>query len=131
MVDGPHAKEGSDSQSERVLLWRSWEPAALPGRLASSGGRLFPAVGRCATEDVVALLRREVDEGGGQVAWSKKKGVDRSTLGRVLKGYRPPSAAIIAALKLRMVCTPGIGIWSKTLPRQTLQQPHRQRKVPA
>jgi len=54
-------------------------------------------------EDVVAVLREEVDKAGGQVAWSKKAGVNRSNLNRVLKGHRPPPATILVALKLRAV----------------------------
>jgi hypothetical protein len=54
-------------------------------------------------EDVVAVLREEVDKAGGQVAWSKKTGVNRSNLNRVLKGHRPLPQTILVALKLRAV----------------------------
>jgi len=54
-------------------------------------------------KDVVRLLREEVERAGGQVAWSKKTGVNRTNLNRILKGERPPSKAILDALKLRVV----------------------------
>jgi DNA-binding phage protein len=54
-------------------------------------------------EDVVALLREEVDKAGGQVAWSKKTGVDRTNLNRILNGHIPPTKAVMVALKLRLV----------------------------
>ena len=54
-------------------------------------------------EDVIPLLRSKVKRGGGQVAWSKKTGINRSTLYRVLTGRRLPNKKIIRALKLRTV----------------------------
>lgn len=56
--------------------------------------------------DVVELLRREAEKAGGQTAWSKRMGVDRAKLNRVLKGFRPPGPGMIEALELRMVFTP-------------------------
>jgi hypothetical protein len=57
-------------------------------------------------DDVLVLLRQEVEQAGGQVAWSQRTGVDRVSLNRVLNGYRPPSARMIEALYLRVVFTP-------------------------
>jgi len=54
-------------------------------------------------EDVVALLREEVDKAGSQSAWSKKTGVDRTNLNRILNGHIPPTKAVAAALKLRLI----------------------------
>ena len=54
-------------------------------------------------EDVIALLRSKVKRAGGQVAWSKKTGINRSELYRVLTGRRLPSKKIIRALKLQIV----------------------------
>jgi hypothetical protein len=71
-------------------------------------------------EDVLTLLRREVEQAGGQVAWSQRTGVDRVSLNRVLNGYRPPSARMIEALDLRVVFTPlggGGPVRTPTTPR--------------
>jgi len=57
-------------------------------------------------DDVLLLLRQDVEKAGGQVAWSKRMGVDRAKLNRVLKGIRPPSAAMVEALELRIVFAP-------------------------
>jgi hypothetical protein len=77
-------------------------------------------------DDVVALLRREVEKAGGQVAWSKRTGIHRTVLNTVLKGRRSPTASMIAALNLRVVFTPGKGSWLRRLPRQ---KPQRGRKT--
>lgn len=58
-----------------------------------------------ALQEVIALLQRDVDKAGGQRAWSKGTGVDRSLLNQVLRGRRQPSPRIIKALDLRVVFT--------------------------
>jgi DNA-binding phage protein len=55
------------------------------------------------SEDVVILLRSEVDGAGGQVAWAKAAGVSRPVLNRVLNGRGSPTKKIINALGLRVV----------------------------
>jgi len=54
-------------------------------------------------EDVIRLLRSQVKHAGGPTAWAKKTGIDRTTLSRVLHGQRPPTKAILKALKLRVI----------------------------
>ena len=54
-------------------------------------------------KDVIRLLHSEVERAGGQVAWAKKTGMDRTTINRVLHNRQPPTKKIIRALKLRMV----------------------------
>jgi len=54
-------------------------------------------------KDVIRLLRSEVERAGGQSAWARKAGVDRSVVNRILFCQRLPSKAIIRALKLRTV----------------------------
>jgi hypothetical protein len=54
-------------------------------------------------EDVIHLLRSEVELAGGQVAWCKKSRVNRTVLNRVLNGRYPPTLTIIRALNLRPV----------------------------
>jgi DNA-binding phage protein len=54
-------------------------------------------------EDVILMLSSEVKRAGGQVAWSKKTGINRATLNKILNGHQPPTKSIIRALKLRMV----------------------------
>jgi DNA-binding phage protein len=49
-------------------------------------------------EDVIRLLRSQVEHAGGPTAWAKKTGIDRTTLSRVLHGHRPPTKAILKAL---------------------------------
>lgn len=58
-------------------------------------------------EDVIRLLRSEVERAGGQVAWSQKTRVNRAVLNRVLNGHYQPTLSIIKALKLRPVFVPG------------------------
>jgi DNA-binding phage protein len=54
-------------------------------------------------EDVVALLRSEIERAGGPLKWSKKTGINRAVAYKVLNGIVPPSKSIIRALKLRTV----------------------------
>ena len=54
-------------------------------------------------EDVILLLRSKVKRAGGQTAWAKKTGIDRTILSRVLSGHRQPTKAILRALNLRIV----------------------------
>ena len=54
-------------------------------------------------EDVMSLLRLEIERAGGQTAWSRKTGVHRTTVVKVLMGLRPVTKSIIRALKLRTV----------------------------
>ena len=54
-------------------------------------------------EDVIDLLRAEVVRAGGQVAWSKKTGINRTSLNRILNGHVPPTKTMLKALKLLTV----------------------------
>ena len=54
-------------------------------------------------EDVVSLLRSEIKRAGGQSAWGRKNGINRTTLNKILNGLRPPTPSIIRALKLHIV----------------------------
>jgi DNA-binding phage protein len=51
-------------------------------------------------KDIVRLLRSEVERAGGQSAWARREGIDRTLLNRILNGQRPPTKEIIRALKL-------------------------------
>ena len=55
------------------------------------------------TEDVVTLLRSEVKREGGVVSWSKKTGVHRSTVSKVICNLQLPTKSVIRALNLRPV----------------------------
>ena len=54
-------------------------------------------------EDVILLLRSEVERAGSQMAWAKKTGINRTTINMVLNDRKLPTKKIIRALKLRMV----------------------------
>jgi DNA-binding phage protein len=51
-------------------------------------------------QDVVRVLRSEVERAGGQSSWARRERIDRSLLNRVLRGRKPPTKRIIKALKL-------------------------------
>jgi DNA-binding phage protein len=53
--------------------------------------------------DVLRLLRREVERAGGQYAWSRHTGVNRAYLYRVMDDQSPPGGPILAALKLKKI----------------------------
>lgn len=54
-------------------------------------------------QDVVALLRAEIERAGGVAAWARKAGMSRTSVSKVLSGVRQPPRSIIKALKLRTV----------------------------
>jgi len=53
--------------------------------------------------DIVQLLRSEVEEAGGQTAWAKEHGLERTAVNKVMHRGRPPTEDIIRALGLRIV----------------------------
>jgi DNA-binding phage protein len=53
--------------------------------------------------DVICLLRSEVERAGSQAAWAKKTGIQRTTISKALNDQRLLTKRIIMALKLRMV----------------------------
>ena len=57
-------------------------------------------------DDVLKLLHSSVKSAGGQVAFSKQTGIERTHLNMVLNGKRPLSPSIIDALNLRVVYAP-------------------------
>jgi transcriptional regulator GlxA family with amidase domain len=57
-------------------------------------------------EDVIELLRSEVERAGSQSAFAKKAGVDRATVNRVLRGRLAPTQKLIDGLNLRIVYLP-------------------------
>lgn len=57
-------------------------------------------------DDVVRLLRSEVERAGGPMAYAKKFRVDRATVHRMLKREERPSRKIISALDLRVGYVP-------------------------
>jgi DNA-binding phage protein len=57
-------------------------------------------------EDVIQLLRSEIERAGGPTAFSKKAGVDRAAVHRFLKRQKGPGKKLISALKLRVVYAP-------------------------
>ena len=57
-------------------------------------------------DDVLKLLHARVKSAGGQIAFSKLTGVERSHLNMVLNGKRRLSPSIIDALNLRVVYAP-------------------------
>lgn len=60
-------------------------------------------------EDVVSLLRFEVQQTGSQLAWAKKAGLDRPTLNNILNGRKPITPSIIRALGLRIAIVSNSG----------------------
>jgi hypothetical protein len=48
--------------------------------------------------DVISLLRSEVERAGNQEAWARKTRVHRAYVNKVLNGHRPPNKAMISVL---------------------------------
>jgi hypothetical protein len=54
-------------------------------------------------EDVIRLIRSEVEREGSQRAFARKAGVDISAVSRVLRRQRLPNEKLLRALNLRVV----------------------------
>jgi transcriptional regulator with XRE-family HTH domain len=54
-------------------------------------------------EDVIRLIRSEVERAGSQRAFARKAGVDISAVSRVLRRQRLPNEKLLRALNLRVV----------------------------
>ncbi len=54
-------------------------------------------------EDVIRLLRDEVERAGGQSEWARRTGVDRTSLNAALSGRKGPTKDILKTLKLEKV----------------------------
>jgi lambda repressor-like predicted transcriptional regulator len=77
-------------------------------------------------EDIVSLLRSEVERAGSQAAWSKKTGINRTLLNGVLNRRRPPTSPIIMkALKLRLVFVFKSELAHSKQPTTGFRRPHR------
>jgi DNA-binding phage protein len=57
-------------------------------------------------EDVMDLLRFEIEQAGGQSAWARRTDINRSTINKILNGQKPLTKTIVKALNLRMVFVP-------------------------
>jgi hypothetical protein len=67
-------------------------------------------------DDVLKLLHSRIKAAGGQRAFSRQSGLDRTQLSMVLNGRRPVSPSIIKALNLRIVYAP-VGRQSSAMAR--------------
>ena len=54
-------------------------------------------------EDVIGLLRSEIERAGSQRMFAKKAGVNVSVVSKTMRGQVLPSLKILRALKLRTV----------------------------
>jgi DNA-binding phage protein len=54
-------------------------------------------------EDVIRLLRDEVERAGSQSEWARRTGVERTSLSRALSGRTRPTKDILKTLKLEKV----------------------------
>ena len=55
------------------------------------------------TTEIISLLRSEIKRAGGISAWSRRTGIERTTVSRVANKAKLPTRRIIKALKLRIV----------------------------
>jgi hypothetical protein len=54
-------------------------------------------------EDVIHMLRSQVERAGSRSAFAKAAGVDRAIVCKILRGRRPLEPKILRALNVRMV----------------------------
>jgi DNA-binding transcriptional regulator YdaS (Cro superfamily) len=56
-------------------------------------------------QNVLRPIERQVQQAGGQSAWARRTGVNRTNLNKLPQGRRPPSPQFIKALGLKKVVT--------------------------
>jgi plasmid maintenance system antidote protein VapI len=56
-------------------------------------------------EDVVRLLRVEIQKDGSQAAWARRRGIERANVNAMLSGRIPVSKTVADALGLRRTYT--------------------------
>ena len=54
-------------------------------------------------EEVVRILREEVERAGSQAEWARRTGVSRPNLNSTITGKRPPTRDVLRALNLKKV----------------------------
>jgi hypothetical protein len=57
-------------------------------------------------EDVVRLLRVEIQKDGSQAAWARRRGIERANVNAMLSGRIPVSKTVADALGLRRTYSP-------------------------
>ena len=57
-------------------------------------------------EDVIRLLRVEIDKDGSQSAWARRRGLERACVNAMLARRIPVSKSVANALGLRRTFTP-------------------------
>jgi hypothetical protein len=57
-------------------------------------------------DDVVRLLRAEIEREGSQAAFARRRGVERTRINAILSGKRRLTEAVVNALGLRTTFTP-------------------------
>jgi Rrf2 family protein len=87
----------------RVLNGHDQMPASILKSLKLRTAYLHDTELFSRDRDILLLLRSEIKAAGGQAAWAKRKGKDRSTLNKLLNGHRPIPPSIREALNLRTV----------------------------
>jgi DNA-binding phage protein len=55
------------------------------------------------SDDVLELLRLDIDRVGSQSEWARRMGIERSAINKMLNGHILPSSSICSALKLKWV----------------------------
>ena len=85
-------------------------------------------------EDVMRLLRSEIERAGSQLAWAKREGVSRPEVNKMLGWSKPISKTVIKALKLRIVYVPdhpegGVAArGARRMPRETAASASKARR---
>ena len=57
-------------------------------------------------EDVIRLLRVEIEKDGSQSAWARRRSIERPSVNAMLSGRIPVSRSVAEALGLRRTYTP-------------------------
>jgi hypothetical protein len=86
-------------------MWKKWNRSSMK----SKGTASVVKIGRPGIifdeEDVIRLLRLEIEKDGSQAAWARRCRIERPSVNAMLAGRIPVSRTVADALGLRRVYT--------------------------
>jgi hypothetical protein len=86
-------------------MWKKWNRSSMKSKVTASvvkfgrPGIIFDE------EDVIRLLRLEIEKDGSQAAWARRCKIERPSVNAMLAGRIPVSRTVADALGLRRVYT--------------------------
>jgi hypothetical protein len=86
-------------------MWKKWNRSSMKSEGTASVVKLGRPGIIFDEEDVIRLLRLEIEKDGSQAAWARRCRIERPSVNAMLAGRIPVSRTVADALGLRRVYT--------------------------